>query len=120
MKQIDDTLLHYQDSKGAHCRCRLRVYESRQGIVVIATESHDPKNRYFNPGSSITVTAEILANHATYIYKRPVAMWFENYLRPHEEFELVQFLLSHDGKYFSPAWEPTSRAEVEMLVGKLD
>lgn|GEM_PF-98493 len=115
-----DVAYHFRGLCGAPSCCRLRVYEPREGpLVVIATELPE------NPGTSITNFVEELAAEVWALLERPARgmVWIEHYpergpvhRRIPEGFDRVTFARTERG-FSGPQWRRLPRAEVEQLIG---
>lgn len=118
---MKDTYLDYQGPLGQHSRCRLRLYRlADETMVAICTELLD------NPGMSVTNAADIIASlvRQTYAQHGQAILFFEHQLAGryggHHDPETFDRILpaSWDGsQYHEVTWRPSSRAEVEQLLG---
>ena len=96
--------------------CRLRIYETPEQAVVIATELPE------NTGTSITNAAEYLATMVVEQYElRPhTLVWIEHYPACRdlpETFALVH--LTWDGQRFhTPRWRRLAPADLALLRGQ--
>ena len=116
-----DTVFHWQgfgDGFGEwESKCRLRIYETAQQAVVIATEFPD------NPGTSVTNAAKQIATLVVQQYElnSQSLVWIEHY--PPEGdleggFDLVEF--TWKGRHsHAPRWRRLSKEDVEQLTGQV-
>jgi hypothetical protein len=115
----------YRGYHGCFSKCRLRIFEPEDNTrpyVVIATELES------NPGTSITNAAERIATAVWHLLERPVngMCWIEHYAdrafigtRPmlKEEFDIVEFDSDRWQGLKNPKWRPSSKEEVEAMIG---
>lgn len=138
MQLASDTVWPYTAENGAPGKCRVRIYlpESPEDSPVVVISQH-PENE----GQSITNAMEVIAGS---ILERfdfsayPLPLFVEHYppeadhVREPESFDLVSFsdyefrykrLWGSSKEWWitligEPDWEPSSREEVEALVGE--
>jgi hypothetical protein len=114
-----DTTYEYQGYWKGAARCRLRLYRLESGVTVaIVSELSD------NPGTSITNYAAELATlvRGQFLERGQGLLWVEHYPGEgrdlgRETFDRVTF--RWDGRsYDDPEWHPSSRADIERLIGE--
>ncbi len=122
MVQADTVLIHngrfeYRTGLATLSVCRLRVYESWAGMVLLASELAD------NPGPSITNSAEALATALAERYGIDAgrAVFIEHYdqasyrgLRREPTFDAVSFTWA-GGRALMPRWSRLSEADLGAL-----
>lgn len=115
MPKIGDYLRSYVGPLETPAVCRMRVYRLHSGgiAVIVSDEPETP------PRASVTNCAELLASEVRQQLLDPgqALVWVEYDPGPPEEFDRVLF--HWDGMvYTEPAWKPSTRAQVEALIGE--
>lgn len=119
MKRTDTIHNYRHPTTRAPARCRLRIYDTDAGAVVVLTEIAD------NPGISITNTAEELATEITAAYDLDpaAAAWIEHYTpdsyrEPNTRFETFdRITFTWKGKTASaPQWRRLAGEELRDLL----
>ena len=129
MRLMLDAVFDYRGYHGCPSTCRLRIFEpdteaeKEKPLVVIATELES------NLGTSITNAAERIATAVWKLLERPEngMTWIQHYAdraflggRPQlkEEFDLVEFTLTPCQAFAHPKWRPTTKTDVETIIGQ--
>jgi hypothetical protein len=115
MAKVADFTHLYQGLLATPATCRIRVYRLASGMTVVIA-SEQPGNAV---RASITNVAEALATEIRGLYVVPggAMVWIEHYPGAGETFDRVLF--QWDGlAYSDPAWHPSSRRQVEAMIGE--
>jgi len=111
---ITDTIFHYKGFWNCDSQCRIRIYETPEKTVVIATELDE------NEGTSITNVCERLikevGEHYQLSFQRTI--WIEHY--PPDNVIEREHTYSVAGINFSgkASWTHIERKKVEELIGE--
>ena len=110
---ITDTIFHYKGFGNCDSQCRIRIYESSEKTVVIATELDE------NEGTSITNVCERLIKEVCEYYELPFqkTIWIEHYppdgcLDREDSYSVAG--INFPGKAL---WTHITREKLEELIG---
>jgi uncharacterized protein YraI len=114
MPKIADMIRSYEGPEGMYGWCRTRLYrlDSQLMVVVVSDRPETPEGR-------VAVVAAELATaiRAQHLEPGEGLAWIEHQPGPPEHFDRV--LLRWDGeRYGAPERRPSSRQEVERLIGE--
>jgi hypothetical protein len=103
---------------GFESRCKLRIFDTGDRTVVIATELED------NPGTTITNYADQLATQIIMEFniKPDSLIWIEHYpARPEigeqETFDLISFKWNGT-RYIKPEWYHIEKSMLDKIIGE--
>lgn len=110
---IDDTIFHYKGFGNCDSQCRIRIYQTLDKTVVIATELDE------NEGTSITNVCERLIKEVCQCYELPFqkTIWIEHYppdgvIERDDTYSVAG--INFPGK---ASWSHIARERVEELIG---
>ena len=117
-----DTIHNYEHPVlGTPAHCRLRIFDTDAGAIVIFSELAD------NPGISVTNATEVLATEIANVYRlnRTTTRWIEHYDRNvyrhagegmTETFDEITYTWSLYGVATVPQWKRIPGEELEIAL----
>lgn len=122
MTRIDTIHRYRHPTTGKPAHCRLRIYDTEAGAVVILSELAD------NHGISVTNASDALATEIANIYRlnRTTTRWVEHYDRTSyqhgkdmtETFDEITYTWSLYGVASDPQWRRIVGEELEITIGE--